>query len=289
MYHCTIYYNLVFSCFRTDRSQGTITVDSSPTFRTPSFLPHLRSGSPWSSCWWSTTWFSRRRWSKSRTWSEWTTFVLFQWQTERLKTPLKVIRPHKSCWSNQTLVMRLRDRFPVPGPPPASRGEREEGPDLTRYPPLSWSTSQWPQSRQTQPPSAPTLPLSGAPTAWARARGARGSALRLRWWMPGSRQETPFLSLQGQILSKVIVKDFQVSAIVNSCTALKERKRVNTSWRKEHKAFVTLGVVMGTFLICWLPFFTWYLTSTICGDACEVPGEVVAVLFWIGELQKLNI
>jgi hypothetical protein len=40
---------------------------------------------------------------------------------------------------------------------------------------------------------------------------------------------------------------------------------------------------MGAFLVCWLPFFTWYLTVTLCGDTyCPCPDIVVSILFWIG-------
>ena len=76
------------------------------------------------------------------------------------------------------------------------------------------------------------------------------------------------------------------------------------------QAFVTLGLVMGAFLLCWFPFFLWwlliiiiiiiiiilkiviinillcprYLISTICGPSCPPsPDVVVDILFWIGE------
>lgn len=59
-------------------------------------------------------------------------------------------------------------------------------------------------------------------------------------------------------------------------------KRTISKMKREHKAAKTLGIIMGAFILCWLPFFIWYVTSTICGNTCDTPKVVVDILFWIG-------
>lgn len=63
-------------------------------------------------------------------------------------------------------------------------------------------------------------------------------------------------------------------------TPTKDRQIIKM--KREHKAAKTLGIIMGIFILCWLPFFLWYVITTLCGDACYCPDVVVALLFWIG-------
>lgn len=75
------------------------------------------------------------------------------------------------------------------------------------------------------------------------------------------------------------------SGSVHLTQFLAEKQRISLS--RERRAARTMSVVMGAFVLCWLPFFLMYVTMSFC-DRCQrnTDPRVVNFVVWLGYVNS---
>ncbi|KAL9893890.1 octopamine receptor beta-1R isoform X2 [Glossina fuscipes] len=100
-----------------------------------------------------------------------------------------------------------------------------------------------------------------------------------RIYQEADRQER--LVYRSKVAALLLEKHLQISQIPKPRPSIQVEQSTISTMRRERKAARTLGIIMSAFLLCWLPFFLWYITSSLC-ESCSTPRIVVGILFWIG-------
>ncbi|CAD7082593.1 unnamed protein product [Hermetia illucens] len=64
---------------------------------------------------------------------------------------------------------------------------------------------------------------------------------------------------------------------------IEERQKISLS--KERRAARTLGIIMGVFVVCWLPFFLMYVILPFCSSCCPTD-KLINFITWLGYINS---
>ncbi|KAG8519029.1 D(2) dopamine receptor [Galemys pyrenaicus] len=83
-----------------------------------------------------------------------------------------------------------------------------------------------------------------------------------------------------------IAKFFEIQTMPNgkTRTSLKSLSRRKLSQQKEKKATQMLAIVLGVFIICWLPFFITHILNIHCD--CNIPPVLYSAFTWLGYVNS---
>ncbi|KAI5089465.1 dopamine receptor D2b [Silurus meridionalis] len=133
---------------------------------------------------------------------------------------------------------------------------------------------------------SPPEKLKLAPAAAGSTMASQSRAPPLQdEWQPGSDEKNGHAK---DTQMPAGAKAFETQTLSNGKTrtnVTKPMSKRKMSQHKEKKATQMLAIVLGVFIICWLPFFITHILKTHC-VSCYVPLEMYNAFTWLGYVNS---
>ncbi|XP_041118729.1 5-hydroxytryptamine receptor 5A-like [Polyodon spathula] len=96
----------------------------------------------------------------------------------------------------------------------------------------------------------------------------------------GSRRRNAVVPMPGVVQVKEAPLEPQMVFTVRHATIMFQTDGETWREQKERKAAVMVGILIGVFVLCWIPFFITELISPLC--SCNIPAVWKSIFLWLG-------